>query len=132
PLVDWGVNKSNRKRAEANLELEENYIAQQQLSAEQEIHYQIMKWEMQQEQMNIAKEASELAQQRYDMAIQKYSLGSIRCTDSNNAQLDKDRAVNDYLNNLQDYWSLYYLIRRLTLFDFEQNKEIEFQDFDFK
>lgn len=131
PLVDWGVNKSNRKRAEANLELEINTIAQQELSTEQEIYYQIMKWSMQKEQLDISKETSELAQRRYNIAKQKYSLGSISYTDFNNAQLDKDRAVTDYIYNIQNYWSLYYLIRRLTLFDFESNKNIEFTDLAF-
>ena len=131
PLIDWGINKSNRKRSEANLELMNNNIAQQRLSIEQEVYYQVMKWTMQQEQMDIAKEASELSQQRYDIAKQKYSLGSISYTDFNNAQLDKDRAVIDYINNLNTYWSLYYLIRRLTLFDFEKNKKIELRDMNF-
>lgn len=131
PLIDWGINKSNRKRSEANLELLNNNIAQQQLSVEQEVYYQVMKWAMQQEQMDIAKEASELSQQRYDIAKQKYSVGSISYTDFNNAQLDKDRAVIDYISNLNTYWSLYYLIRKLTLFDFEKNKKIELQDMNF-
>lgn len=131
PLVDWGVNKSNRKRAEANLELEINTIAQQELSTEQEIYYQIMKWSMQKEQLDISKETSELAQRRYNIAKQKYSLGSITYTDFNNAQLDKDRAVTDYIYQIQNYWSLYYLIRRLTLFDFESNKNIEFTNLAF-
>lgn len=128
PLVDWGVNKSNRKRALANLELEKNTITQQLLSAEQEVNYQIMKWSMQKEQMEISKEASHLSQQRYEIALQKYSLGSLNYTDFNNAQLDKDRAVSDYINNLRSYWSMYYLIRRLTLFNFENNQPLVITD----
>lgn len=128
PVVDWGVNKSNRKRAEANFELEKNTIAQQELSAEQEIYYQTMKWSMQKEQMQIAHETSDMAQQRYNIARQKYSLGTLSYTDFNNAQLEKDRAILDYVNNLRSYWSSYYLIRRLTLFDFENNKKIDITD----
>ncbi len=131
PLMDWGVNRSNRNRAEANLQLEINTIEQQQLSLEQEIYYQVMKWGMQQEQMEIAKETSALAQQRYDIARQKYSLGSLSYTDFNNAQLEKDRAVTDYMNNLRNYWSSYYLIRRLTLYDFKENRKIEAEDLKF-
>ncbi|TFF36127.1 TolC family protein [Mucilaginibacter psychrotolerans] len=129
PIIDWGVNRSNRKRAEANLELEKNNIAQQELAAEQEINYQIMKWEMQNNQISISKEVRTLAQQRYDIARQKYALGSITYTDFNNAQLEKDRAITDYINNLRNYWSMYYLIRRLTLYDFERNKKIDLIDF---
>lgn len=128
PLIDWGVNKSNRKRAEANLELENSNIAQQELSYEQEIYYQIVKWEVMKEQIAMSDSARSLARQRYDIARQKYALGSISFTDFNNAQLDKDLAVTAYMNNLREYWSLYYLIRKLTLFDFERNRKIEFED----
>jgi outer membrane protein len=125
PLMDWNVNKSNRKRAEANLELEINYIAQQQLSAEQEITYQVMKWNMQEEQIEMAKLTRELANQRYGIAKQKYAIGSITYTDFNNAQIDKDRAETDYINSLLSYWASYYLIRKITLYDFNNNKRIE-------
>jgi len=128
PLVDWGVNKSNRKRAEASLELEKNNISQQMLSIEQEIVLQVMKWGMLKDQLEIAKEARELANKRYEIARQKFALGTLNFTDFNNAQLDKDRAVIDYINNLRNYWSLYYLIRRLTHYDFENNRLIELED----
>lgn len=128
PLMNWGENRSKRKQAEADLELEKNNIAQQQLSAEQEIYYEVLKWGMQKDQIEISREASSLSQQRYEIAFQKYSLGTITFTDFNNAQLDKDRAVIDYINNLRNYWSLYFLIRRLTLFDFEKNKNIAMAD----
>ena len=128
PLIDWGVNKSNRKRAEANLDLEGITINQQTLSLEQEITVQILRWNMQKEQTEIGKEASELANQRYNIAKQKYSLGSITFTDFNNAQMDKDRAVTDYVNNLRSYWTIYFLVRKLTHYDFEKNAILTLQD----
>ena len=128
PLIDWGVNKSNRKRAEANLDLEGITINQQTLSLEQEITVQILRWNMQKEQTEIGKEASELANQRYNIAKQKYSLGSITFTDFNNAQMDKDRAVTDYVNNLRSYWTIYFLVRKLTHSDFEKNAILTLQD----
>ena len=75
-----------------------------------------------------SKEASELANQRYNIAKQKYSLGSITFTDFNNAQMDKDRAVTDYVNNLRSYWTIYFLVRKLTHYDFEKNAILTLQD----
>jgi outer membrane protein TolC len=128
PIIDWGVNKSNRKRAEANLAMELNQIAQGELSAEQELYYQVAKWDMQQQQIEIAKSARDLAEQRYKIARQKYVLGSLSFTDFNNAQFGRDRAVTDYISNLRNYWSMFYLLRRLTLYDFSANKTIEPRD----
>lgn len=128
PLINWEVNKSNRKRAQANLDLENTNIAQEELTNEQEISSEVMKWGMQKEQMEISAETSKLAQQRYDISRQKYSLGSISYTDFNNAQMEKDRAITDYINNLRNYWLMYYMIRKITLYDFEKNKKIELSD----
>jgi len=33
-----------------------------------------------------------------------------------------------YLNSLEKFWVDYYTLRRLTLYDFEQNKKIETED----
>jgi len=124
PILDWGVNRSNKRRAEANIQLENNNIAQQELLIEQEIDYQIGRWNTQKAQMKIAVETKELSLKRYGIAKQKYALGTLSFTDFNNAQLDKDRAMTDYISMLQNYWSLYFLIRRLTLYDFEKQKNI--------
>lgn len=128
PLIDWGVNRSSRKRAEANFELEKNSIAQEYLLAEQQIDAEITQWNLQKEQMQIAKETRQLAEQRYQLSKQKYSTGGLTYTDFNNAQLEKDRAVTDYLRNLGSYWLSYFLVRKLTLYDFENGKKIQLKD----
>jgi len=125
PLVDWGVNSSRRKRAEANLDLEITNIAQQELSNEQEVVAEVMKWQTQNEQMKLVRETRELAQQRYNIALQKYSVSSITYTEFNNAQLQKDRAVTEYIAYLRNFWLIYYAIRKMTLFDFENNSQIK-------
>lgn len=131
PLIDWGVNRSNKKRAQANLDLQKASVSQTELNAEQQVVSNIMLWNMQQEQMQISAERSTLAQQRYDMLKQKYALGSISYTDFNNAQLEKDGAINSYIYNLRTYWTAYYTIRSLTLYDFENQKKIQLADLSF-
>lgn len=132
PILDWGVNKSNRKRAEANWELEKSNIEQQELAIEQEIFLQTMKWNMVIEQMAMVRETSSIAQEYYSIARQRYSFGTLSLTDFNNAQLEKDKAVMDYLNSLKNYWISYFLMRKLTLFDFISNKPIKVIDPQFK
>jgi len=41
----------------------------------------------------------------------------------------KDDATRNYLSALRNYWSFYYTIRRLTLFDFQKMVPLE-KDFD--
>lgn len=46
----------------------------------------------------------------------------------NIALQEQDRSVLSYLNSLEKFWNDYYILRRLTLYDFVKNKKIEVKD----
>ena len=52
----------------------------------------------------------------------------ITITDLNLALQEKDSSVLQYLNSLEKFWTDYYTLRRLTLYDFIKNKKIEVED----
>ena len=56
--------------------------------------------------------------QRYEMVMERFINGTADVTDLNTAQSEKDEAANRYIQELNNYWSYYYNIRRLTLFDY--------------
>jgi outer membrane protein TolC len=124
PLIDWGANRASIKKAEADLSLQAYSIEQELLLIEQEILYHVTRWRQQQEQMEFARQSMQLSQQRYQIAKEKYTVGSLSFTDFNTAQMEKDAGIIDYIQNVYDYWSLYFLLRRLTLYDFEHQKNI--------
>jgi hypothetical protein len=46
----------------------------------------------------------------------------------NSALSEKDNARTAAVAALEEYWSLYYTLRSLTLYDFERNQEISGED----
>ncbi len=128
PLVDWGVSKSRRKQAEANLDLENNNIDQERQAFEQEIYLHTLNWANQRNFLATAKKAQEISVKRYDIAKKRYILGKITITDLNIAQQEMDRSLVTYLNSLEKFWIDYYTLRRLTLYDFTKDKKIEVED----
>lgn len=62
--------------------------------------------------------------ERYQLALQQYQSGNLSITDLNIALAEKDNAASDYLNILQTFWSAYYHLQALTLYDFEKDKPI--------
>ena len=72
----------------------------------------------------ISAKSDTIAQKRYDVARNRYMLGKISITDLGLAQEAKDAAVVDYVRTLQQYWQSYYMLRRMTLYDFEKGQEI--------
>jgi outer membrane protein TolC len=82
--------------------------------------------------MDIARETRTMADEYYTIVRRRYALGTVTLLDFNNAQFEKDKAVTDYLTNLREYWTLYFLMRKLTLFDFIHKTPLEMTELDFR
>ncbi len=128
PLFDWGVSKSRRKMAEADLNLVNNNIKQDKQAFEQEIYLHVLNWSNQRELLYTAEKAKEVATKRYDISNKRYVLGKITITDLNIAIQERDRAVINYLNTLESFWKDYYILRQLTLYDFINNEKLTVDD----
>lgn len=125
PIFDWGVSKSRRKMAEADLDLTNNNIDQDQQAFDQEIYLHVLNWTNQRDFLQTAEKAKEIAVKRYDISQKRYVLDKITITDLNIALQEKDRAVLQYLNSLEKFWQDYFILRQLTLYDFVNSKKIE-------
>ncbi len=128
PLVDWGRNKSIVRQAMANQELVQVSVEQDELAFEQEVYLQVMSFNMQNRRLEIAAKADTIAQRRFDVAKNRYLIGKISITDLNIAQNEKDQARRSYLNELRNYWNLYFTIRKLTHYDFATNRMVEYNE----
>ncbi len=127
PIIDWGQARSQIRRAEANRDLQEVNIRQDEINFEQEIFLQVMQFNAQYQRLEIAAKADTVAQKRYEVARQRYLTGKISITDINIAQSEKDRAKQSYIQELRNFWQAYYTLRRLTLYDFDKNRVIEYE-----
>ena len=128
PILDWGVSKSRRKLVEANKDLVNTNVEIEEQEFEQEIFLHVLNWQNQRNFLKTAKKAQEIALKRYEIAKKRFVLGKINITDLNIALQEQDRSVLQYLNSLEKFWVDYYTLRRLTLYDFIENKKIEVKD----
>ena len=128
PIVDWGRSKSRVGIAKAQQQLTEYTLAQEILNFEQEIITIVGQFEVLRANVEIAKKSDEVAKERYDVAQNRYVIGKTNITDLNIAQTQKDEAVRNYVNALRQFWSAYYDLRRLTLYDFIEGKRLYLLD----
>lgn len=125
PILDWGQAKGRIKMAESNLELMRTSIEQERIDFEQNIFLRVMQFNMQKNQLLIASKADTVAQKRFDVTQKRYMIGKVNdILELNNAQIDNDNARVGYYSALKTYWSSYYELRRLTLFDFRDKRKI--------
>jgi outer membrane protein TolC len=118
PVLDWGRNKSMMRRAIANKKLADFTIAQDEINFEQAVMTQARQFEMLRLQIEITKKSDQVATERYNVAQNRYLIGKIDITNLNIALNEKDAAKRSYIAALQSFWTAYYDLRRLTLYDF--------------
>lgn len=127
PILDWGKARGQIKVAESNYELIETSVEQEMIDFEQNIFLSVMQFNMQKDQLFIAAKADTVAQKRYDVTQKRYMIGQVNdVLELNNAQIDNDNARKGYYQALRSYWSNYYQLRKMTLFDFMENKMLIF------
>lgn len=124
PILDWGKQKSIVKTAEANQKLVSYTVAQDEINFDQQILTLVRQFEVLRQRLEVSKKADEIGERKYNISKNRYLIGKISITDLNLALQDKDRAKGDYIAALRDFWTAYYEIRRLTLYDFEQNQSL--------
>jgi outer membrane protein TolC len=122
PLIDWGRRKSQMQSAYANKRLNDYLIAQDEISFEQTILTQVRQFEMLKSQIDITQKSDEVAFERYNVAQNRYLIGKIDITNLNIALKEKDDAKRSYIEALKAYWTAYFELRRLTLYDFASQK----------
>ncbi|MFO7614151.1 MAG: TolC family protein [Bacteroidales bacterium] len=127
PVLDWGKARGQIKVAESNLELVETSVEQEIIDYEQSIFLNVMQFNMQKDQLFIAAKADTVAQKRYDVTQRRYMIGQVNdVLELNNAQIDNDNARKGYYQALRSYWNNYFQLRKMTLYDFMDEKMLIF------
>lgn len=129
PLLDWGQGRGRVKMAQSNMELTKVQLQQEQTDFEQNIFLQVMQFNMQDDQVVISAKSDTIGQKRYDVTKQRFLIGKIDVLNLNDALKEKDSAKRSYISALRDYWTSFFTLRQLTLFDFVNNQTLS-EEFD--
>src|SRR5262245_54807799 len=117
PLVQWGARSAevqaavaDQQRVDAN-----SRVGRQQLA--QDAHFAALQLVQASRNVALSAKADTVAQKRFEVAYNRYVIGRIGIDNLYIAQNEKDQAVNQYLQGLRAYWTAYYRLRQVTLFD---------------
>jgi len=124
PLLDWGRSASQVKLAESERSLVLFDVEREKRDFERSIIVQVEQFNLLKDQLETAKEADKVAENGYQIALKKFQNGEISITDLNISLSERESAKRDYIRSIEGYWESYYYIRILTLYDFELEKKI--------
>jgi outer membrane protein TolC len=129
PIVDWGKRKGQLLMAKSNREVVVNSVKQERIDFQQSVLMSVLEFNLQSEQVLNSARADTIAQMGFDVTIRRFKIGKLDVTKLNLARNDLENARRAYINSLRKYWTSYYQIRQVTLFDFENGTDLT-ADFD--
>ncbi|HEY5509693.1 MAG TPA: TolC family protein [Prolixibacteraceae bacterium] len=124
PILDWGKAASSVKMAESNRDLVSFDVKQSFEDFDRGVIVQVEQFSLLKDQLKTAEEADKVAANGYIIALKKFKNGEITITDMNIASSERVTGKLDYINSLATYWLAFYRLRMLTLFDFELDQKI--------
>jgi outer membrane protein len=128
PILDWGRSSSSVKLAESSRELVVYDVEKDRSDFERSVIVQVEQFSLLRDQLNTAREADKVAENGYQIALKKFQSGEISITDLNIALSERETAKRDYITSIENYWESYYRLRILTLYDFELNQKIMYDN----
>ena len=124
PILDWGRGKGQVRVARSNRDLVHTQVEQDKTDFDLNIRKLVKQFNLQAQRVHIAARTDETAQRRAEVARKLYLLGKSSVLDLNASITEKDTARRNYITALYNYWSLYYTLRSITLYDFEKDRAL--------
>ena len=103
----------------------ESKLKQETVNFNQDLFILVEQFNNQLTQLEIANETDIIAQKRYKTNVETFMIGKISTLDLNDSQSRKDEARQRHITQLFYYWFYYYQLRSLTLWDYNNNTNID-------
>ncbi len=126
PIFNWGQQKAQISAARNQQREVANSIEFQRRQFNQQVEFTVSEFLQLGGQVELAAKADTIAQRRYDVAQNRYLIGKIDITNLFIAQNEKDSARRSYIQALRTFWTGWYNLRELTLYDFENKQPITY------
>lgn len=128
PILDWGKRKGQYELAKSQYSLVKDRVERDGQDFKETVRSLIDNIFDQPKLVQVYEQADSIAQERYKIAIERFSLGDINVIDINYAEQEKDNARRQYINQLYLSWLYYYNLRYITLYDFETGQNLIFEN----
>lgn len=124
PIVDWGLARGRVRMAEAQAQTTRNRLEQSMIDYRQDLLTQVMQFNNQRSQCEIASRAAQLAEDSYQFALQNFGSGTMTMTQLDQLKQKRDNALSSYVSNVASFWNYYFRIRQATLYDYVSGTDI--------
>jgi outer membrane protein TolC len=124
PMVQWGAG---RAAVEAAKSMNQRVVTSNKIRRDalaEDARFSALQLQQAQRTVLIAAKADTVASKQFEVARNRYIIGKIANDALYLAQNEKDAAVLSYVQALRSYWTSYYYLRRVTLYDFAEGRQL--------
>lgn len=129
PILDWGERKGKIKTAKMNSDVIDIELQQNEDTYKQDITLNVLDFNLQKELVLGALRTSEISKESYKLTEHRFLSGSVDFLNLTSSRKAWQSANENYIQTLQSYWTLYYKLQQLTLYNFI-NDHVLIQDFE--
>ena len=125
PIFDWGLGKGKVQKAKAAQEVVRAQVQQSENDFRRQIFTAVGQFNNQRHQCSVSKRAMLIAQERYELMMEKFRSGKASVMELNTAQSENDTALQKYITDVSNFWEYYYTLRQYTLYDFIKGEDLD-------
>ena len=125
PIFDWGLGKGKVQKAKAAQEVVRAQVQQSENDFRRQIFTAVGQFNNQRHQCSVSKRAMQIAQERYELMMEKFRSGKASVMELNTAQSENDTALQKYITDVSNFWEYYYTLRQYALYDFIKGKDLD-------
>ena len=125
PIFDWGLGKGKVQKARAAQEVVRAQVQQSENDYRRKIFTAVGQFNNQRHQCSVSKRAMMIAQERYELMMEKFRSGKASVMELNTAQSENDTARQKYITDVSNFWEYYFTLRQYTLYDFVKGEDLE-------
>ena len=131
PLLDWGERRGRKEMALRRKEASDIEIQQATMNFEQEVTLKVIDFNLQEKLVYSAFKADSIANASFSLTQKRFKSGKSDVLELTSAMQNQQQAKQNYISNLFTYWTYFYEVQQLTLYDFVNNEALknEYEDF---
>ena len=124
PMIQWGAGRADVEAACADDQRVAANNKSRREALMEDARFAALQLQQAQRNVLLAAKADTVSAKQFEVARNRYTVGKVSNTDLYNAQSDKDAPVLAHVQALRNYWTAYYHLRRVTLYDFATKQEM--------
>ena len=124
PVFQWGTNRNSARIAQNTYRSTHITIKQERLQFEDDIKNKVNNYNHNVNLWFISEKTFHLSQEHYQLLTRLFSMGKASVHELINAHQEQSSAMRNYYNAVHDLWNSYLSIRKATLYDFKQQREL--------